>query len=95
MLRRNAMDVTSLNRTPALPATAPVAPVEIAAENREVVRAVQALNASEMLGHDELVFQRDQKTQRMLVQVVDRKTKEVVSQVPPEYILSLAAELPK
>ena len=89
------MDVNAINRTPALPATAPVAPVEKAAESREVVKAIQALNASEMFGEDELVFQRDQRTQRILVQVVDRKTREVVAQAPPEYVLRLAEDVRK
>jgi uncharacterized FlaG/YvyC family protein len=31
----------------------------------------------------------------MLIQVVDRKTREVVSQVPPEYVLRLAEDLKK
>ncbi|MGD0499353.1 MAG: flagellar protein FlaG [Bryobacteraceae bacterium] len=90
------MDVTAVSRTSALPAAAPVAPADSSAENREVVRAVKALNATEMFGQeDELVFQRDQRTRRMLIQVVNRQTREVVSQVPPEYVLRLAEDLKK
>jgi uncharacterized FlaG/YvyC family protein len=64
-----------------------------AAENREVVRAVKALNSTEMFGENELEFQRDPQTQRMLARVVNRQTKEVVSQIPPEYVLRLAETL--
>ena len=49
-----------------------------------------------MFGHDdELVFQKDQRTQRMLIRVVNRETREVVSQLPPEYVLRLAEDLKK
>ncbi len=93
------MDISAVSRTPGAGspqgAAAPVASVEMPAENREVVKAVKAINASEMLGQDELVFQRDQRSQRMLIQVVDRKTREVVSQVPAEYVLRLAEDLKK
>lgn len=67
---------------------------EQAAENREVVRAVKALNGTEMFGDEnQLTFQRDPATQRMVVQIVNRNTKEVVQQIPPEYVLRLAQEM--
>jgi uncharacterized FlaG/YvyC family protein len=47
-----------------------------------------------MFGHDnELTFQRDLQTNRMVVRVVNRQTREVVSQVPPEYVLRLAEDM--
>ena len=85
------MDITAVTREAALPTTAPVVPVEQSVENREIVQAVKALNATEMFGQDnELTFQRDLRTQRMVVRLVNRKTQEVVSQVPAEYVLRLA-----
>jgi flagellar protein FlaG len=89
------MDITALNRIgQALPAAATPIPHEKAAENREVVQAVKALNRTEMFGpENDLVFQRDQQTQRMVVRVVNRQTKEVISQVPPKYVLALAEDL--
>jgi uncharacterized FlaG/YvyC family protein len=39
----------------------------------------------------ELIFQRDPLTHRMVIQLIDRKTKEVLSQIPKEYVLRLAA----
>ena len=86
------MDVASLNRVTQAPTAAvPAIPVEQVAENRDVVQAVKALNGSEMFGQDnELMFSRDRDTQRMVVRLVNRKTSEVVSQIPPEYVLRLA-----
>ncbi len=93
------MDVISNNlgvNAPSAAAPAPVTPVDKAAENREVIQAVKALNGSQMFGQDnELLFQRDRQTQRMVVRVVNRKTQEVISQIPPEYVLRLAGESTK
>jgi flagellar protein FlaG len=88
------MEVPPVDRTLVVPAPAAnTAPIDKAAENREVVQAVKALNHSEMFGENELDFQRDPQTHRMVVRVLDRKTKEVVSQVPPEYVLRLAEDM--
>ena len=91
------MDVVSLNyglQAPSATAPAPVTPVDKAAENREVVQAVKALNGSQMFGQDNvLMFQRDRLTQRMVIRVVNQKTNEVISQIPAEYLLRLAADL--
>ena len=89
------MEITAIDRS-AQPHAAPVAtiPADQAAENREVVRAVKALNATEMFGQEnQLLFRRDPESQRMVVRVVNRKTEEVVSQIPAEYILRLAEDL--
>jgi uncharacterized FlaG/YvyC family protein len=75
-------------------ATASVAPVQQPPEYREVIQSVKALNAAEMFGQqNELMFHLDRPSHRMVIQVVNRETQEVVSQVPPEYILRLAADL--
>ena len=89
------MDITAINRGEVgLHAPAPVAPVNKAAEKREVVQAVKAVNGSEMFGADnELQFQQDPQSKRLVVKVVNRSTREVVSQVPSEYVLRLAQDL--
>jgi uncharacterized FlaG/YvyC family protein len=91
------MDINSINRSVHTSATVTATiPVEKAAENREVVQAIKALNGTEMFGQDnQLMFQRDQQSQRMVVRVVNRKTNEVVSQIPAEYVLRLAEDLKK
>ena len=91
------MDISSVSRTlhTSVATEAPI-PVVKAAENREVVQAIKAVNGTEMFGQDnQLMFQRDPKSQRMVVRVVNRKTNEVVSQIPAEYVLRLAEELKK
>lgn len=89
------MEISPVNRNvPAVAAPVETIPVDQAAENREVVRAVKALNGAEMFGEDnQLVFQRDQETQRMVIRVVNRQTDEVISQIPPEYVLRLAQDM--
>jgi uncharacterized FlaG/YvyC family protein len=88
------MDIAPVDRTLVVPAPAAnTAPVDKAAENREVVQAVKALNGTQMFGDNELDFQRDPQTRRMVVRVLDRKTKEVISQIPPEYVLRLAEDM--
>ncbi len=89
------MDITALNRiSQDLPTAATPVPVEKAAANREVVQAVKALNSTEMFGQENsLVFQKDPQTKHMVIKLVNRKTKDVVSQIPPEYVLDLVENL--
>lgn len=90
------MDVSSINNMQPWAAAAHVAPVELPPAQREVIQAVKALNAAEMFGQEnELLFQMDRQAHRVVVQVVNRETREVVSQVPPEYLLRMAEELNK
>ena len=89
------MDISAINRgITGVHAPDPVLPVDKVAEKREVVRAIKAVNGTEMFGpENELRFQRDPETNRFVVKVVNRKTREVISQVPEEYILRLAEDL--
>ena len=89
------MDVNSLSRiTQAMPAVATAIPQDKASENRQVVQAVKALNKTEMFGQDnDMVFQKDPQSQRMIIKIVNRKTQDVVSEIPAEYLLRLAADL--
>jgi uncharacterized FlaG/YvyC family protein len=41
--------------------------------------------------HNQLQFQKDPDTHKMVVQVVNRETGELVSQIPPKYVLEMAA----
>ena len=88
------MDITGINRIlQTAPANNAPVPVDQAAQNREVVQAVKALNGTEMFGEDnQLRFQKDQQTGRMVVKVINSKTNEVISQIPAEYVLALAEE---
>jgi uncharacterized FlaG/YvyC family protein len=89
------MDVTSLNPVrPAVatPVTAAI-PAEQQAQNRQLIRAVRAVNDVELYGQDsEVTFVLNQEG-RPLLQVVNRKTKEVIRQIPPQDVLSAAKSL--
>ncbi len=89
------MDVSSVTRSAESPDLGiPVAPVEHASQTRDVIQAVKSLNQTEMLGQEnELVFQMDRQAGRMVIQIINRNTKEVVSQIPPEYVLQLSEDM--
>jgi flagellar protein FlaG len=66
------------------------------AENREVIQAVRKLNETEFFGgKSELTFVLDRQTKRPLVRIIDKKTKEVIQQIPPDYVLRMAEDLKK
>lgn len=89
------MDVNALSRiTQGLPTSATPVNTENATQNRQVVQAVKALNKSEMFGSENgLEFEKDPDTKRWVVKVVNKNTGDVVSQIPPEYVLRLAEDL--
>jgi len=63
-------------------------------ERRDLVRAVKAINATELFGENyELTFVFDRQTKRTLMRIIDRETKEVIRQLPTEYALRIAAQL--
>lgn len=75
-------------------------PVELAAaraanaDQRTLIQAVKAVDATQLFGQEnELTFVLDRITRRPLVRIVNRKTGEVVQQIPPEYVLRLAEEM--
>jgi uncharacterized FlaG/YvyC family protein len=93
-----SMDLNPVNRIVQTVPTSSAATLrsDQAAQLRELVQAVKALNQTEMFGQEnELQFQRDPATRRMVIRVVNRKTKEVVAQAPPQYVLALAQDLKK
>jgi uncharacterized FlaG/YvyC family protein len=87
------MDVSSIGSLGNVSATAGSTTAGQAAERRQLVQAVKAVNDSGQLGRDQLVFLIDSHTRRPIIRVEDRETHEVVMQIPPEYVLRLAQEL--
>jgi uncharacterized FlaG/YvyC family protein len=90
------MEISGVNRV--LPAALDInaIPLQTAATNREVVQAVKAVNQSDLLGdRNQLTFAQDPRTHRLVVKLVNRNTGEVVSQIPSEIVIGLAAELKK
>jgi uncharacterized FlaG/YvyC family protein len=68
--------------------------IQIQTENREIIQAVRAVNASVKLGDsNELTFSLDRQTRRPVIKIVNRKTNEVVQQIPNEQVLRLAEDL--
>jgi uncharacterized FlaG/YvyC family protein len=65
-----------------------------AREAQKLVQAVQKINQAQTFGyHSELVYLRDQQTGRPLVRIIDKTTKEVLTQIPPEHVLRMAEDL--
>ena len=91
------MDLSAIDRSAnAIHAPAPAVPVDKAGEKREIIQAIKAVNGTEMFGpENELRFQKDPETNRFVVRVVNRNTREVISQVPEEYVLRLAEDMKK
>lgn len=64
---------------------------EQATKNREIIRAVQAVNDSGGLaGGGELRYALEGETGRLLIRIVDPVTNEVIRQVPSETVLRVA-----
>ena len=86
------MDISALQKdAQSIPVAPASTPPEIVAQNRELIQAVKSVNAAEHFGLDnELTFVIDRHTQRPVIRVVNSKTKEVIQQIPPEYVLELA-----
>jgi flagellar protein FlaG len=89
------MDTKSIDQVPAIPspATLDLEKQQIE-ERRDLVRAVKAINASELFGENyELTFVFDRPNQRTVIRIIDRQTKEVIRQLPTEYALQIASQL--
>jgi uncharacterized FlaG/YvyC family protein len=89
----NSIDAVHAGAQP-LAGVVATAPPEKAAENKQIIQAVKAINATEMMGQDsELTFAMDAQTHRPVVRIVDKKTNQVIEQIPPEVVLAMAADL--
>jgi flagellar protein FlaG len=84
------MDVSYIS---AVEASQPVQPPKPVAQRRQLSQAARSVNASGMLGRNQLVIAVDSQTRRPVIRVEDRETHEVVLQIPPEYVLRLAEDL--
>jgi uncharacterized FlaG/YvyC family protein len=86
------VDVAPLNTAPQAAAPAPVSPsAEQQVQNRQLIQAVQAVNAAELFGQDsELTFALERRTQRVLVRLLNRKTREVIRDIPADELLLMA-----
>ncbi|MDP2999146.1 MAG: flagellar protein FlaG [Bryobacterales bacterium] len=87
------MDITALQGVAPTPAPVPFG-AEHAAENREIVTAIKSINATELSGsNSELTFVFDRLSKRAVVRLIDKTTRNVIQQIPPEYMLRWAQEI--
>ncbi len=87
------MDITSLQPAASSPAASSQVSVQEAAQRRQLLQAAKSVNESGVLGQNQLVFVLDRQTHRAVIRMVDRTTQQVISQIPPEYVLRLAQDL--
>ena len=87
------MDINSIQPVAFSTAASSQVSVAEAAQRRQLRGAAQSVNESGVLGQNQLVFVLDRQTHQAVIRVVDRTTQQVVSQIPPEYVLQLAREL--
>ena len=81
-----------LNETHTPAQTGP--PPEVTKERQNLIQAVKAVNETGFFGQDnEVTFALDRESGRPLIRVVNRKTHEVVRQLPTEDTLRLAKDL--
>ena len=61
------------------------------AEQAKLIQAIKSVNQSGIFGSsDELTFSSDPGTGRPVIRLVNKDTKEVVRQIPAEYLLRLS-----
>lgn len=86
------MDVASVSHPEqALPAVPDTASPTWLVENRELIRSVKRIDAAALFGDgSELTFAMDRETKRPVVRVINRQTRELLWQAPPEYVLRMA-----
>jgi flagellar protein FlaG len=90
------MEVGRINPMTELPALSVIQPLspQQRVEQNQLVQAVKSVNEAELLGQGrELTFAMDRQTKKPVLKIVDKETKEVIRQIPPEYVLRLADEL--
>jgi len=72
----------------------PAEPLLRQPEQKEIIEAVKAVNKAELFGQEnEVTFVLDRRSQKMLVRIVNKETRELVRQIPNEYLQFLASEL--
>jgi uncharacterized FlaG/YvyC family protein len=93
LLERFEMVINPLQPNISSSAARPEVSVAQAAQSRQLLQAAKTVNESGVLGQNQLVFLVDRQTHRPVFRVVDRNTHQVVTQIPPEYVLRLAEDL--
>jgi uncharacterized FlaG/YvyC family protein len=87
------MTISSLQTIASTPGTSSQVSAAEAGQRRQLLEAAKSVNASGLLGQNQLEFYLDRQTHRAVMRLVDPTTHQVVSQIPPEYVLQLAQNL--
>ena len=90
------MNVSSINNLAApVGATAETqAAHPLTEDQRTLIHAIKAVNASEMFGSEnELTFILERRSRRPMPRLVNRETRQVVQQIPGEYVMRMAEEI--
>jgi len=66
---------------------------DLALQYREVVSAIRGLNGSELLGNRRELRHRRLANGRVVVELVDRETGEVLGELPPGEVVKMAEQL--
>jgi len=87
----NISSISSLSSH--LTTAAQPAPPKPTGDQKALLQAVKAVNASEMLGQEnELTFRIDRAAGIAVVRIVNRQTGELVQEIPNEQVLKMAEE---
>ena len=62
-------------------------------KNMQLKKAVDDINKSALADQSEAVFGIHEKTNRVTIKIVDKKTKEVIKEFPPEKTLDMIAKV--
>lgn len=90
------MEIGRLANLSELATAAPISPLssQEREQQQQLIQAVASVNSSHLFGQStELTFSYDPRSRKTVLQIVDRETKEVVRQLPPEDLLRLAQGL--
>ena len=88
------MEVSTIHGLTTAAVPEPSTPTLEVEYRRTLIQAVRAVNAAELFGQEnELSFAFDRNSHKTVVRIVDRKTRELVQQIPNEQVLRLAEEL--
>ena len=92
MMDLSSTSLVGLYQATAQPQAQSTAPHQ-RAEQARMSQAVKTVNLSGIFGaSDELEFSTDQASGRMVVRLINKDTKEVLRQIPAEYVLRLAED---
>jgi uncharacterized FlaG/YvyC family protein len=90
------VSVSALRAIPLPESTPGVATSDRRARSQAIVSAVQVINQSGFIAADrEVTYSTDNATKQLVIQVVDRQSKQVLVQWPSDYALQMAEEFQK